>query len=79
MAASFQEVTLDTGGADDQAVLVMRDGRLVAVLSHLSDIHDELAGMWFVETLFGNLPHKPRHTFTSPNEFAAWLDEEDRS
>jgi hypothetical protein len=76
MPTSFQEITLDTRGADDQAILVLRDGRLVAVLSYLSEIHDEMAGMWFVEAMFGTSPHKPRHTFTSPGEFAAWLEEE---
>jgi hypothetical protein len=45
MTALFQEITLDTGDADDRAVLVLRDGRLTAVLSHLSSMHDEMAGM----------------------------------
>lgn len=76
MTASFQEITLDTGGSDDQAVLVLRHGRLVAVLSYLSAMHDEMAGKWFVEAMFGTPPFKPRHMFTSPEEFVAWLQEE---
>lgn len=76
MATSFQEITLDTGDADDRAILVLRDGRLAAVLSHLSAMHDEMAGMWFVEALFGPPPPKPRHTFANPDEFAAWLEKE---
>ena len=76
MAASFQEVTLDTGDDDDRAVLVLRDGRLTAVLTHLSAMHDELAGMWFVETLFGKRPPKPQHIFAHPDEFIAWLEAE---
>jgi hypothetical protein len=74
MTALFQEITLDTGDADDRAVLVLRDGRLTAVLSHLSSMHDEMAGMWFVEALFGKPPPKPRHTFSDPDEFVAWLE-----
>ena len=76
MATSFQEITLDTRDADDHAVLVLRNGRLAAVLSHLSDIHGDMAGMWFVETMFGTSPAKLRHTFNNPDEFVAWLDDE---
>jgi len=72
--ASFQAITLDTGNTDEQAVLVLKGGRLAAVLSHLSDLHGDLAGLWFVEAMFGNPPRRPRHTFASPDEFAAWLD-----
>lgn len=74
MQASFQAITLDTGDTDEEAVLVLKGGRLAAVLSHLSDLHGELAGLWFVEALFGRSPRKLRHTFISPEEFAAWLD-----
>lgn len=76
MRTSFQDVMLDTRDADDRAVLVLRDGRLTAVLSHLSAMHDEMAGMWFVEALFGAPPPWSRHMFADPQEFAAWLDEE---
>jgi hypothetical protein len=74
--ASYQRITLDTGGTDDRAVLVLREGRLTAVLSHLGAMHDELAGMWFLETMFGTPPSTPRHMFADPEEFVAWLDEE---
>lgn len=76
MAASFQEIMLDTGDADDRAILVLRDGRLAAVLSHLSGMHDAMAGMWFVEALFGAPPPKPRHIFADPDEFVMWLETE---
>lgn len=75
MAASFQDITLDTGDGDARAVLVLRDGRLIAVLSHLGAMHDEMAGKWFVEALFGNPPFKARHMFDDPQEFVAWLEE----
>ena len=54
--------------------ILLKGGRLAAVLSHLSDLHGKLAGLWFVEELFGSSPRKLRHTFTSPDELAAWLD-----
>lgn len=76
MAASFQEIVLDTGDADDRAVLVLREGRLTAVLSQLGAIHEEIAGTWFVEAMFGVSPFKPKHTFARPDDFVAWLESE---
>jgi hypothetical protein len=76
MTASFQSITLDTNDGDNQAVLVLRDGNLVAVLSHLSALHGEMAGKWFVETMFGTTPPVQPRVFTSPDEFVVWLDEE---
>jgi hypothetical protein len=76
MAASFQEITLDTGDGDDRAVLVLRDGRLTAVLSRLGAMHDEMAGLWFVEAVFGTPPTDLRHTFGDPGDFVAWLEAE---
>jgi hypothetical protein len=52
MTASFQDIKLDTGDGDDQAVLVLRNGRLIAVLSHLGAMHNHMAGKWFVEARF---------------------------
>jgi hypothetical protein len=76
MAASFQEIRLDTSSTDNRAVLVLRDGRLAAVLSHLSAMHDEMAGLWFVEAFCGAAPPKPRHMFETPDEFVVWLEAE---
>lgn len=76
MATSFQDITLDTADGDDRAVLVSRDGRLTAVLSHLSEMHGDMAGMWFVEAMFVSPPFEARHVFTDPQEFVAWLGDE---
>jgi hypothetical protein len=75
MAPSFQDITLDTNGTDDQAVLVLREGRVTAVLSHLGEIYGDMAGMWFLETMFATPPSLPRHMFADPEAFVAWLDE----
>lgn len=77
MTASYQGITLDTGGIDDQAVLVLREGRLTAVLSRLGAMHDDLVGKWSVEALFVAPPPWPRNIFADPDEFVAWLDGED--
>lgn len=78
MSALFQEVRLHAGAGhmDEQAVLVLRGGRLTAVLSHLSAMHGDLAGLWFVEAMFGISSSRSRHTFASPDEFVLWLEEE---
>ena len=76
MTSSFQDITLDTDGTDDRAVLVLREGRLTAILSHLGALHGEKAGMWYLETMFGAPPAMPRHMFEDPKEFVAWLDDQ---
>jgi hypothetical protein len=76
MAASFQEITLDTGDAEHRGVMILRDGRLTAILTHLSAMHEEMAGLWFLEALFARPPARPRHTFADPDDFIAWLDTE---
>ena len=75
MALTFQAVTLDTDSPDAEAVLVLRGGRLVAVLSCLSDLHDDLEGHWFVEAAFGPLPRSNAETFESLSEFESWITE----
>lgn len=72
MAVSFQEVTLDTV-ADREGRLVFRDGRLLAVLSCLSEIHDHLSGHWFIETVFGDVPTPQPPVFESIDQFEGWL------
>ena len=52
MPITFQPITLDSETDDRDAVLMLRDGRLVAVLTCLSDMHGVLAGRWFVEAAF---------------------------
>lgn len=77
MKASFQHIALDSSDGDDQAVLVFRDDRLVAVLSQLGVMHGDITGRWFVEAMFGDhLLKPPRLTFLVPSEFVAWLENE---
>ena len=76
MTVSFQEVVLDTRDVDDTAILVLRDGRLTAVLSRLGAMHEENEGQWFVEALFGAAPASMQHVFADPAEFVAWLSDQ---
>jgi hypothetical protein len=74
MALSFQSVTLDGGEQGSDAVLVYRDGRLLAVLTCLSDIHGELQGRWFLEAAFGTLPQPSPATFADLEAFERWVE-----
>ena len=73
MSLSFQTVTLDTETPDRDAVLVFRDGRLLAVLSCLSDMHGDLAGSWFIEAVFGDTPRSQPQTFETLARLEQWL------
>lgn len=73
---SFQPVTLDTTSPDSEAALVFRSGRLVAVLTRLSDIHADLGGKWFLEAAFANVPAVQPVVFETMEQFGEWLSEE---
>jgi len=75
MSLSYQTVTLDGDIPDRQARLVFRHCGLLAVLSCLSEIHEDLAGQWFIEALFGDQPPPVKQTFQSLDEFEAWLSQ----
>ncbi|WP_157134596.1 hypothetical protein [Sphingomonas sp. PAMC 26605] len=53
---SFVPTTLDSDTPDSEAVMILRDGRLLAVASCLSGIHGALAGHWYIESAFRGCP-----------------------
>ena len=73
MGFSFQSVTLEGKAPDREGKLVFRDGRLLALLTCLGDIHGDLAGNWFVEATFGDVPAGQFPVFKTTDEFEAWL------
>ena len=75
MAYSFQELALASEWPEEEAVLVFRGGRLLAVLSRLSGVHGELAGRWFVEALFRGQTGSTVPTFAALEDFCSWADE----
>lgn len=72
MTIEFKAVTLDSGTHDNQGMLVFRDGRLMAVLSCLSDIHGAKEGQWFVEMTFTAECELTGQTFGSLGEAEIW-------
>ena len=73
---SFQHATLDTRAPDRDAALVFRNGQLLAVLSCLSAIHGDLAGEWYIEASFGEMPPRQPQSFATLALFEAWLSDE---
>jgi hypothetical protein len=61
---------------DDESVegrLVLADSHLVAVLVMLSPSHEEFAGKWFAEALFGALAEEGNPVFTDLEEARTWI------
>ena len=75
MAFSFQPIGLDTDYGDSEAMLVLRDERLLAVVSYLDAIHGTLGGKWFVETIFRDLRGRPAQPFETLEDVETWLTE----
>jgi len=73
MNLSRQPVTLDANTPDQEGLLVFREGRLLAVLSCLGDIHTDLQGHWFIEATFGTMPKQSPLTFETIAHFEEWL------
>jgi len=80
MQISIQPVRLDTHDGDGDAMLVFRNGQLVAVASRLSGHHGRLSGSYFIEAVFGPRDHHLGATFASEDEVRRWAEglEEDR-
>ena len=60
-------------GEEGEARLVFHDGRLVAVLVRLSDLHGQEAGWWFLEKGFGSFDAPFHVSFPDLQAAEAWL------
>ena len=71
MSLALQPVRVATGEEAD-GFLVFSNGWLVAVLTRLSEMHEDIAGHWFLEVWFGRL--YGRHpTFADLDVAKAWI------
>jgi hypothetical protein len=73
MSLHLQPVQLATGSDDRDSPLVFSDGFLVAVLVHLSEMHEEEAGMWYLEVGFGPIWGPEHPSFVSLDAAQAWI------
>lgn len=71
---TLQSVRVATG-TDEEGMLVFLDGRLVAVLVQLSEVHDGLAGAWFLETGYGPLAGPDHSTFADLQAALDWIEQ----
>jgi len=73
MSLTLQPVRVATG-SDEEGMLVFTDGqRLVAVLTRLSDQHEDMAGHWYLEAAFGWLDGPDHPTFPNLDAAQDWL------
>jgi hypothetical protein len=69
---TLQPVLVESGEEGD-GCLVFRDGRLVAVLVRLSELHGEQAGCWFLEKGFGVLDGPQHPSFADLHAATDWM------
>jgi hypothetical protein len=74
MAVEFKPATLDSA-YDNEAMLLFRNGRLMAVLARLGEAHEDLQGHWFIEKTFTSLSEPQRRTFADLADAEAWASE----
>ena len=61
-------------GSDEDGVLVFtHDERLAAVVTRLTEEHDELAGLWFLEAGFGPVDGPNHPTFPDLDAALDWI------
>ena len=71
---SAYRMKIRTGSADDQAILLLAEGALVAILVELADDgHGDDQGRWIVEASFGLDMDKRAGQFASADDAAAWV------
>jgi hypothetical protein len=65
-----------TGSADNNALMLLEQGELVAILVELADeSHGDARGQWAIEAVFGLGPSRRPHTFASASDAASWVGE----
>jgi hypothetical protein len=76
MSLMLQPVRVANGPDEEGLLVFTAEGRLVAVLTHLSEQHQVLAGHWYLEAGFGRLDAGPHHaTFADLDAAQRWIIE----
>jgi hypothetical protein len=71
---SAYKVRLRTDSDDRDALLLLTDGELVAILVQLADeSHEGAQGQWTIETTFGLRPGRRPAAFLSASDAADWV------
>ena len=75
MTLRLQPVQVGTGSYDVDGQLVFADGLLAAVLVQLSDYHEDIAGMWFLEAGFGSVVTTELPLFADIDKAQTWIEQ----
>jgi hypothetical protein len=74
---SAYKLRIRTDSADDNALMLLADGELVAILVELADEgHAAERGRWTIEAVFGLSHHRLPPSFDSAADAAAWVTEQ---
>jgi hypothetical protein len=71
MSVELKEIQI-ASDYDHEGRLVVIDGRLVAVMVKLSELHEHLAGRWDLETGYGVLKYE-RPSFLDLDSAVEWI------
>lgn len=69
----LQPITVDTHSPDQTGMLVMVNGKLVAVLVRLDTPDHDRRGAWYMEVGFGRLAGVRAPLFDTPEEAMRWM------
>ena len=73
MSLRTQPVRVANGSDEDGLLVFTSDDRLAAIMTRLSDHHDEMAGLWFLEVGFGPVDGPNHPTFITLDEALDWI------
>ena len=72
MSFQFTPVLLYGISPDNEGILLFKEGRLLAVLTRLSSIHDDREGQLFIEAVFGDISVPADHLLPDIEAATAW-------
>jgi hypothetical protein len=75
MMLFLQAVRVATGSDEEGMLVFDEDHRLTAVLTRLTDQHDEASGCWFLEAGFGQLDGPDHPTFADLDMAQHWISQ----
>lgn len=73
MTVELRPMRVETGGSDEEGLAAYAGDKLVAVFVRLSAQHEEKAGQWYAEKLFGPLDRPNPPMFRDPDDIKGWL------
>jgi hypothetical protein len=74
VVTSAYKIRIRTDSADNNALMLLDNGELVALLVELADeSHGDARGRWAIEAIFGLSPSRHPEAFNSASDAARWI------